>query len=160
LEQPVRLAPAPKYVPVKLPPPAHLLPTFATFDASFLGITLALAGSLEASDFEAVLEPFAFEPDAVEPDEGVVDVAAGGLAVVGAPVAGAAAPEPWTVITDTGFLDGALLLERPMRTPTPMASSSVPTPAMRVPLAVIRGRRRAPPRIEIPPELGAVAESG
>lgn len=60
--------------------------------------------------------------------------------------AAAVPPPPPTVITWTGalacFVVGVLLLSWPIRTPTPMARSSVATPVTSVAPVAIRGRRR------------------
>ncbi len=74
----------------------------------------------------------------VAPDS--VAVAPGAAPLVAAPLL-AAPPEPATVTTCTGGLLALVLLpERPISTPIPIASSSIPMPAISVLFTDMRGR--------------------
>jgi hypothetical protein len=89
---------------------------------------------LEKEDEPVLEEPFLEE----EPEEPAVEDGSGVVAVAGvvgvvAPVAPVPAAGVDTVIVGEAALDlGEEALERPIKTPTPIASSSTPTPAMTV----------------------------
>jgi hypothetical protein len=134
-----------------LVPLVHFCPCFTTEDFSFGGITFAFAGSFAAS-LAAVAFAFPFGVEAALDEDGL-DVLDGVLAVVGVPLAAAPDPPLLTVMTGSALRAGELLLVRPISTPTPMASKSVATPAIRVALAVIHGRRRPPEAADGRPEL-------
>jgi hypothetical protein len=76
--------------------------------------------------------PWVEEPLVDEPDEppGVVVVGVVAVGVVGVTVPSVLAPGEATLITWGGTAAGLESPERPIKTPTPIASSSTPTPAI------------------------------
>jgi hypothetical protein len=140
-------------------PAVHLLPTFATFVARLLGITLAFGGSFDVSlAVTAFFEVDFVDPEVLEEVPFVAELVVGVVVVEGVVVGAAAAPEAAGILMICARPE-ELLLERPMRTPTPMARSSVATPAINVLLAVMRnrpaGRGAAYRAVELVSDTGA-----
>lgn len=97
---------------------------------------------------EEVVEPL-FDEEPAEPCEAAEDSGVVAVVEVGVVAPGVAVPEGATVITWVGVaLDlEEEALERPISTPTPIASSSTPTPA----ITVTALERAAPPLPETDP---------
>jgi hypothetical protein len=85
-------------------------------------------------DFEDDVD-FDFDDPVPAAVEGVV------VAVVGAAAAAAPPVEPWMTILDGPAARWLPTLSRPMRTPTPIASRSTPTPRIRLALDDIQPQR-------------------
>lgn len=109
---------------------------------------------------EGLVEVEPVEPDLGEDfcELGAVVAGAGAWPVV-VPVPGFVAPEVATLITWAGVagIFGAEALERPISTPTPIESSSTPTPAI---TAVVLPDRGCPPLGGTPAGAGAATGPG
>jgi hypothetical protein len=124
-----------------------VLTTLVGGGAFFFGLMIEEAGRADGVAAAAAALDFAFADLAAAPDDGAWAAA---LAVP---------PPPGTVTTWTaaaGF-ELVVLPERPIRTPTPSASSSVPTPAISEVVEDRRGRGGARVRTRVGPALRDVA---